>query len=96
MPQVIWTETALADIQRHYETITLIDADVARRSVQAIRKAGDSLETFPRRGAIVNEVAGLRKLQVTFGKVGFTMHYTVIEDEVVILKVYYGRENRPN
>jgi plasmid stabilization system protein ParE len=96
MPQVIWNQAALSDIQRHYETLALRDADVALQAVQAIRKAGDSLETFPRRGAILHEAIGLRKLQVTFGKAGFSIHYAVIEEEVVILRVYHGRENRPN
>lgn len=96
MPQITWTKAALADIQRHYETLKLIDPDIAIRAVQAIRKAGDSLGTFPRRGAIVHEATGLRKLQVTFGKTGFTLHYAVIKDEVVILRVYHGRENRLN
>jgi plasmid stabilization system protein ParE len=96
MTQISWTEAALVDIQRHYETLALISADVALRAIQAIRKAGDSLEAFPRRGAIVHEAAGLRKLQVTFGKAGFTLHYAIIEDEVVILRVYHGRENRSN
>jgi plasmid stabilization system protein ParE len=53
MSQVTWTEAAFTDIQRHYETIALMDTKTALRAVQAIRKAGDSLETFPRRGAIV-------------------------------------------
>ena len=96
MPQVTWTKVALADIQRHYETLELINTNVGIRAVQAIRQAGDSLETFPQRGAIIHDATGLRKLQVTFGKVGFTMHYAVIEDEVVILRVYHGRENRLN
>lgn len=96
MSQVIWTEAALSDVQRHYETLAQIELDIALRAVRAIRKAGDSLETSPRRGAIVQEAAGLRKLQVAFGKAGFTMHYTVMEDEVVILRIYHGRENRPN
>ncbi len=73
-----------------------MEVEVALRAVRAIRKAGDSLETSPRRGAIVQEATGLQKLQVAFGKAGFTMHYAVIEEEVVILRVYYGRENRPN
>ena len=95
MSQVTWTATALADIQRHYEALELIDPAVALQAAQAIREAGDRLETFPKRGAIVHAASGLRKLQVAFGKVGFTIHYAVIEDEVVILKVYHGRENRP-
>jgi plasmid stabilization system protein ParE len=96
MTQVSWTEAAFTDIQRHYEALALMNADVALRAIQVIRKAGDSLEAFPRRGAIVHEAAGLRKLQVTFGKVGFAIHYAMIEDEVVILRVYHGRENRSN
>ena len=96
MSQVVWTEAALLDVQRHYETLTLIETEVAIRAAQAIRKAGDSLETSPRRGAIVQEATGLQKLQVAFGKAGFTMHYTVIEDEVVILRAYHGRESRPS
>jgi plasmid stabilization system protein ParE len=95
MTQVSWTEAAFTDIQRHYEALALINAD-ALRAIQVIRKAGDSLEAFPRRGAIVHEAAGLRKLQVTFGKVGFAIHYAMIEDEVVILRVYHGRESRSN
>ncbi len=96
MTQVIWTEAALADAQRQYKILASIDGNVALRAAQAILKAGNSLETSPRRGAIVQEATGLRKLQVSFGKVGFTMHYAVIEDEVIILRVYHGRENRPN
>ncbi|WP_256091039.1 type II toxin-antitoxin system RelE/ParE family toxin [Nostoc sp. KVJ20] len=49
----------------------------------------------PRRGAIVDEIAGLRKLLVSFGKYGFIIHYVILEDDVVILRVYHGRENRP-
>jgi plasmid stabilization system protein ParE len=41
MTQISWTEAALVDIQRHYETLALISADVALRAIQAIRKAGD-------------------------------------------------------
>jgi len=43
----------------------------------------------------VDEIAGLRKVLVSFGKYGFIIHYVIIEDDVVILRVYNGRENRP-
>ncbi|WP_269452753.1 hypothetical protein [Phormidesmis priestleyi] len=39
MSQVVWTEAALADIQRHYETLALMEAEVALRAVRAIRTA---------------------------------------------------------
>jgi plasmid stabilization system protein ParE len=95
MPQVVWTPSALTDIQRHYEFLELVDLDAARRAAQAIREVGDSLELNALRGTIVQAAMGLRKLKVEFGKAGFIIHYIVIEDEVLILKVYHGRENRP-
>jgi plasmid stabilization system protein ParE len=57
--------------------------------------SAESLQENPRRGAIVDEVAGLRKLIVSFGKYGYIIHYAILENDVIILRVYHGRENRP-
>jgi plasmid stabilization system protein ParE len=95
VPQVIWTETALADTQRHYEFLETLNPDAALRAKQAIQRSGNSLTTSPQRGSIVQKTEGLRKLPVKFGKYGFVIHYAILVDEVVILKVYDGRENRP-
>ncbi len=96
MSQVSWTNAALADVQRHFETLEQVNLEAAVKAAHAIRKAGDSLEHNSRRGAIVHEATGLRKLRAAFGKYGFIIHYVVLEDEVVILRVYHGREDRPN
>ncbi|MBW4686820.1 MAG: type II toxin-antitoxin system RelE/ParE family toxin [Komarekiella atlantica HA4396-MV6] len=63
------------------------NTDAAARAIQAIVSSGESLQQNPRRGAIVDEIAGLRKLLVSFGKYGFIIHY-------VILRIYHGRENQ--
>jgi plasmid stabilization system protein ParE len=96
MSQVDWTKTALADVQRHFEALEQVNRTAAIAAVQAIRKTGDSLQNHPQRGAVVHEATGLRKLWVAFGKSGFVIHYAVLEGEVVILRVYHGRENRPS
>jgi plasmid stabilization system protein ParE len=95
MSQVSWTSTALADIQRHFEALEQVNVEAAISAAQAIRKAGDSLERNARSGLVVNEAKGLRKLKVAFGKYGFVIHYALLADDVVILKVYHGREERP-
>jgi addiction module RelE/StbE family toxin len=95
MSQIVWTETAINDLNRHYDFIKLNDADRAARVVQKIVSYGESLEQNPRRGAILDEIAGLRKLLVPFGKYGYIIHYFILENEVIILRVYHGRENRP-
>lgn len=96
MPQVVWSPTASRDIDRHYNFLLTQDATTATKAVQKIIKTGGSLAQSPYRGTIVQSLAGIRKLLVSFGKYGYVIHYTVIEEEVVILRVYHGRENRPN
>lgn len=95
MSKVVWTESATADLGRHYDYLKPNNPDAAAKAVQAIVQSGESLEQNPRRGAIVDEVAGLRKLLVSFGKFGFVIHYAILDDEVVLLRVYHGREQRP-
>ncbi|MBD2690315.1 type II toxin-antitoxin system RelE/ParE family toxin [Anabaena catenula] len=95
MSEIVWTETATNDLNRHYDFISTINPDAAARAVQAIVSSGESLQQNPRRGSIVDEIAGLRKLLVSFGKYGFIIHYVILEDDVIILRIYHGRENRP-
>ncbi|QYX30840.1 type II toxin-antitoxin system RelE/ParE family toxin [Sphaerospermopsis torques-reginae] len=95
MSEIVWTETAINDLNRHYDFIAINNADAAARAVQTIVSSGGSLQQNPRRGAIVDEIAGLRKLVVSFGKYGFIIHYVILEDDVIILRIYHGRENRP-
>lgn len=77
-------------MNRHYDFIKVNNVEAAARALEAIVVSGESLQQNPRRGAIVNEKAGLRKLFVPFGKYGFIIHYIILEDDVVILKVYHG------
>lgn len=96
MPTIVWTKAAVADIERHHEFLELTNPDAARKAVQAILKKGESLNQNPRRGSVVIQLEGLRKLIVPFGKHGFVMHYTIFDEEILILRVYYGSENRKN
>jgi plasmid stabilization system protein ParE len=95
MTEIVWTETAVEDLNRHYDFIKINNHDAAARAVQAIVSSGESLQPNPRRGAIVDDIAGLRKLLVPFGKYGFIIHYAILNDDVIILRIYHGRENRP-
>jgi plasmid stabilization system protein ParE len=69
--------------------------EAAASAIQAIVAAGESLAQNPQRSAIVEQAAGLRKLLIRFGKAGFVLHYVILEQEVVILRIYHGREQRP-
>ncbi|MEO0840004.1 MAG: type II toxin-antitoxin system RelE/ParE family toxin [Cyanobacteria bacterium J06643_5] len=92
---IIWSKTATEDLNRHYNLIKLSNRNVAALALHEILSASESLQENPRRGAIVEEIAGLRKLIVSFGKYGYIIHYIILEDDVIILRVYHGKENQP-
>jgi plasmid stabilization system protein ParE len=95
MSTVVWTPAAKADLDRHYQFLAGYSSEIAAKAIQHIVKSGESLQQFPKRGTAVGEAIGLRKLIISFGKSRFVLQYTILDDEVVILRVYQGRENRP-
>ncbi len=95
MSQVTWTKTALNDADGLVEPLMEMNPDAAVRAAQAIRQAGNGLSQNPKRGTMVQGAPGVRKLRVPFGQYGFVIHYAILEDEVVILRVYHARQNRP-
>jgi len=95
MSTVIWTSAALTDVEELVVALAQVNPDAAERAAKAIRRAGDSLDINSKRGTMVQNAPGVRKLIVPFGKYGFVIHCAILGDEVVILKVYHGRQNRP-
>ena len=95
MPTVVWSPRASRDLERHYNYLLLRNENAASKAAKAILQAGNSLAQNPYKGIVIQQEAGLRKLTVFFGKYGYVIHYGVIADEVIILRVYHGRENRP-
>jgi plasmid stabilization system protein ParE len=93
MSEVVWTRTALADIDRLFGVLEG-EPEIRQDAIQRIRSAGDSLMRFPRRAPMVKAGIGLRKLRVPFGRYGYVIHFAILNEVVVILRVYHGRENR--
>jgi plasmid stabilization system protein ParE len=42
-----------------------------------------------------HQLSELRKILVPFGKSSYIIHYAILDEEVLILRVYNGRQNRP-
>lgn len=95
MPTVVWLPQASKDVDNHYNYLKTYSDSTAEKAAQAIVTAASSLEFNPYKGTIIQEEAGLRKLPVSFGKYGYVIHYAILGDEIVILRVYHGRQNRP-
>lgn len=50
MPQIVWSKSAIDDLNHHYEFLKINNADAAARAVQKIVSSGESLQENPRRG----------------------------------------------
>jgi plasmid stabilization system protein ParE len=92
---IVWTEGAKADLLRHYNFLRDNSSIKAGKIIESIVKAGDSLKTFPKRGVAIEDSPAMRKLVVPCGKSGFTIHYLILDEDVIILRIFHGRENRP-
>jgi plasmid stabilization system protein ParE len=95
MSAVIWTANAIADLDRYLAFLQSVNPQAAQKAARKIRNAGQSLSTSPRRCPAIQNAQGLRKMNVTLGRYGVVIHYIIFEDDVIILQVYHGRENRP-
>ena len=94
MAQVIYTDEALADLERLFEFIADSDPAAAVEAVQAIREAIEILDRHPLVGRPVEY--GLRELVISYGKRGYMALYDFIEadDAVLVLALRHQREAR--
>jgi plasmid stabilization system protein ParE len=44
MSTIVWTKTAVADLERHYKFLELTNPDIAKKAVQEIVKKGEGLK----------------------------------------------------
>lgn len=83
--RVIWAPSALQEIVEIYDYIAAHNPSAARRIADALLKAGDSLETLPRRGRPVGD--NLRELVAV---ASYVIRYEIDGDSVTILRVRHG------
>ena len=64
MARLIWTETAIKDLETIAEYIALDKMDAAQRYVQKVFSSAERLERFPKSGSIPPEISNLPYRQV--------------------------------
>lgn len=93
MPRLIWTPSALLDVQRLYRFLVVKHPDAARRAVKAIRQGVKVLEQQPRVGRPVEEMDNeYRDWIIDFGDSGFVARYRVDPQFVSVLAVRHQKE----
>lgn len=93
MPRLIWTPTALADVQRLFRFLAKSNPHAARRAVKAIRASVKALEEQPRAGRFVQDMdPEFREWLIPFGASGYVVLYRFEDPLVVILAVRHQWE----
>jgi len=83
---VVWTFSALTDLEGIRRYIGNFNPDAARDMAERIIEAADSLATFPYRGRLV---PGTPLRESTIAR-PYIIRYRVNPDRVVILRVRHG------
>jgi len=83
---VVWTFSALADVEGIRRYIGNFNPDAARDMAERIIETGNSLTVFPYRG---RQVPGTRLRETAFAR-PYIIRYRVDPDRVVILRVRHG------
>ena len=93
MPRLIWTPSALLDVQRLYRFLFVKNPDAARRAVKAIRQGVKVLEQQPKVGRPVEEMDNeYRDWIIDFGDSGYVARYRVDPQFVSVLAVRHEKE----
>ena len=92
MAQVVYSDNALANLERAFEFLAQDDPAAAVRAAAAIREAVDMLSRHPLIGRMVEQ--GLRELVISFGKTGYVALYRFLPQrgEIRVLAFRHQRE----
>lgn len=92
MAQVVYSQNALANLERAFEFLVKHDSETTTAAAAAIREAVETLSRHPLLGRSV--VGDLRELVISYGKTGYVALYRFLSlrDQVRILAIRRQRE----
>ena len=92
MAQVGYSDNALNNLERAFESLAQHDPDAAALAAAAIRDAVEALSRHPLIGRAVE--GDLRELVISFGKTGYVALYRFLprRDEIRVLAIRHQRE----
>lgn len=91
-----WFPEAVSDLARLRDFIRVHNPEAAQRAAKRIRDAVHGLLELPLIGRPVLDIdkPQLRDLFIPFGQAGYWVRYAVTDDEIIIIKIWHGRENK--
>ena len=95
MSEIVWTETARADLQGIYDFIARDSPALADRTIARVIHAAEAVAALPHSGRVVPELADPDVREVLVGS--YWLVYRVWPSRVTIVTVLHGaRDRRPD
>lgn len=94
--ELVFLPEADSDIERLFEFLLEENPAAAEKAMLSIDAGAKRLESFPELGVSMNDETGRRELFIPFGNSVYVLRYRIYSesDEIVILRVWHGREQR--
>ena len=94
MATVEWLPAARQDLARLYEFILPHSEQAASKAIVAIVGAVGGLADFPETGRPWEPDKTYRELPIRFGAKGYVARYRLIDNRIIIVRVWHSLENR--
>lgn len=93
MSRLIWSPSALLDVQRLYRFLAPKNPEATKRAVQAIRQGVKVLEQQLGLGRPVEDMDDeFRDWIIDFGDSGYVARYRIDQQSIAILAVHHQKE----
>lgn len=93
MPRLIWTPSALLDVQRSYRFLATRNANAARQAAKAIRAGVKIIARHPEIGRSAKDLdPEYREWPIGFGYSGYVMLYRHAAERITVLAVRHQKE----
>lgn len=89
-----WLPEAVFDLERVYLFLATKDPQAASDAWSKILAKAESLRLAPMSGIALHDEMGRRESYLRYGKGCYVMRYVVVDDCLVILRVWHSRQSR--
>lgn len=94
MSQVLWSEEATSDLVRLFEFLAPKNPEAAQKAVNQIFDSVEMLSRFPEAGRRRPSNQQYRELPIRFGTREYVARYRIRQDNIYIIRIWHGFENR--
>ena len=92
--KLVWLPEARDDVGRLYEFLLDRDPEAAERAMRAIQLGSKNVLEYPHSGRPLDDETSRREFFVSFGAGAYVIRYTIIDDHIVVIRVWHSREKR--